>query len=276
MKFIHITDTHFVPPGQGLYGLDPRARLDTAVAAILRDHADAACVVVTGDLAHLGEEAAYHALRDALVPLSMPVHLLIGNHDDRATLCRVFPNVPTDADGFIQYVVETPEGPFVMVDTNSPGESLGRLCERRLGWLAETLDGLQGDRPATLFLHHPPFPVHIPSMDRIMLQDGEALAAVLEPRRDRLRHIFFGHLHRPICGAWRGIPWSTVPGVNHQVPLDLVSQPVPGSHERPAFGVVIVEDDHLVIHQHDFIDDGPRFLLADGMAARAATVAELT
>jgi 3',5'-cyclic-AMP phosphodiesterase len=36
MKLIHITDTHLVEPGLKLYGLDPKARLDAAIADINR------------------------------------------------------------------------------------------------------------------------------------------------------------------------------------------------------------------------------------------------
>ena len=31
----------------------------------------------------------------------------------------------------------------------------------------------------------------------------------------------FGHVHRPISGVWRGIPFHTVRGFNHQVALQL-------------------------------------------------------
>jgi len=34
MKLIHITDTHLVGPGLRLYGLDPSARLNAAIADI--------------------------------------------------------------------------------------------------------------------------------------------------------------------------------------------------------------------------------------------------
>ena len=51
-KFIHLTDTHLANPGLKLYGLDPRARLDAAIADINQHQSDAAFAVVTGDLTH--------------------------------------------------------------------------------------------------------------------------------------------------------------------------------------------------------------------------------
>ena len=91
MKFIHLTDPHFIPPGKTLYGRDPRIALDAAVADINAANSDAEMVVITGDLTHWGEPEAFANLADCLAPLTMPVKLLIGNHDHRPDLSRTFP-----------------------------------------------------------------------------------------------------------------------------------------------------------------------------------------
>ena len=88
LSFIHLTDLHLVAPGEVLYGLDPAVRLQAAVESIISRHgpgcaAPAEFAVITGDLAHLGEVAAYEALKEILRPLPFPCHLLLGNHDDR-------------------------------------------------------------------------------------------------------------------------------------------------------------------------------------------------
>lgn len=50
-KYIHLTDTHLVQDGNGLlYGLNPKQRLQQAVAHIQQHHADARAVFITGDL----------------------------------------------------------------------------------------------------------------------------------------------------------------------------------------------------------------------------------
>ncbi|WP_224380317.1 metallophosphoesterase [Roseovarius carneus] len=58
MKFIHLTDTHVIGSGD-LYGKDPAARLRAAVQSINAEHGDAAFVVLTGDMTHWGDPAAY-------------------------------------------------------------------------------------------------------------------------------------------------------------------------------------------------------------------------
>lgn len=260
MKFIHVTDTHLVPPGETLYDLDPAERLRLCIADINRNHGDAAFAIFTGDLVHRGEPAAYRVLRECLDALRLPYHLLLGNHDHRGNFLAEFPSAPRDADGFVQFTLETEVGLFVCVDTNEPDVSWGVCCERRRAWLKRTLDAA-GDRPVYLFQHHPPFPVGLRRMDEISLQETARFAEILAGRRN-IRHLFFGHLHRPIGGSWRGIPVTTMRATSHQVALDLVIEGrVPGSHEPPAYAVVLADDDQTIVHFHDFLDTTATFLL---------------
>lgn len=260
MKFIHVTDTHIVPPGDTLYGLDPAARLRLCIADINRNHADASFAIFTGDLAHRGEPAAYGVLRDCLSELRLPCHLLLGNHDDRGNFLAAFPASPVDEAGFVQFTFDTEVGRFVCLDTNEPKVAWGVYCETRVGWLQRTLDAA-GERPVFLFQHHPPFPVGIKRMDEISLLQPEAYIAAVAGRRN-IRHMFFGHLHRPIGGSWRGIPITTMRATSHQVALDLVVEGrVPGSHEPPAYAVVLADHDQTVVHFHDFMDETATFFL---------------
>lgn len=263
MKIIHLTDPHFVLPGALLYGLDPRARLDAAVESINALHADADLVVVTGDLAHWGQPAAYTGLRECLSALEVPCVPILGNHDDRRAFLELFPDALQDANGFIQGIRETQEGRLVFLDTNQPGTHMGWYCEQRLAWLSERLtEG--GDTPVFLFMHHPPFDVGLGAMDRISLVQKEAFAAVVRPHLGKLRHLFFGHVHRPIHGSWLGLPFSTLRATNHQVWLDFgATEDIPGSHEPPAYAVVIIDEDRVVIHNHDYLDSSRKFSLGE-------------
>jgi 3',5'-cyclic AMP phosphodiesterase CpdA len=264
LTFIHLTDTHLVAPGSLLYGLDPQARLEAAVASIAVRHGPgsacpAAFAVITGDLTHFGEPAAYHALGAALDRLPFPAHLLLGNHDDRPAFRAAFPDAPAD-DGFVQLALDTPMGRMILLDTHVPGAHHGELCVTRLAWLAARLE--ETDAPVLLFLHHNPLAVGIVPMDALMLRQSAELWEVLSPHRGRIRHIFFGHLHRPINGSWRGVSFSTIRATSHQVALDFAaSTHVPGSHEPPAYAVVRVTDDSVVIHVHDFLDRTATFTL---------------
>lgn len=262
MAFIHLTDLHLVPPAQKLYGLDPNERLQAAIADINANRPDADFVLITGDLTHDGEPAAYEALKAALGQLTMPYHLLLGNHDMRSAFRQIFPGTPVDENGFVQSVVETSSGALVLLDTLEAGTHEGHLCADRLAWLEQTLSSLSGE-PVLLALHHPPLALAIPTMDTLALRQSREFGALLK-QHGNIRHMFFGHVHRPVHGIWRGIPFSTLRGLNHQVAMHSNMQPgIPGSHEPPAYAVVSIDQDSIVINIHDFLDASRRFDLFD-------------
>jgi 3',5'-cyclic AMP phosphodiesterase CpdA len=254
MKLIQVSDLHFIPPGQRLFGLDPRARLEAAIADINENHGDAEICLFTGDLADGGAPESYESLRQALTALRIPCRLLIGNHDDRDNFLRAFPEAPRDEGGFVQSVVSNAACDLILLDTHEPGIHAGRLCAARQAWLRARLNEAAG-RPVYLFMHHPPFDVGIPCMDRIGLLDKEGFAAALDGAAN-IQHLFFGHLHRPISGSWRGIPYSCLRSLVHQVPLDFVTvEPVPYDLAPPAYNVILIGDGVTVVHHHEFLDD---------------------
>lgn len=265
MKLIHLTDTHFIPKGETLYGRDPSVALSAAVEDINRHHADADLAVITGDLTHWGEPEAFAHLADVLAPLKCPLRLLIGNHDDRASFTAHFPGQRLDENGFVQSVRRTDAGHLIFLDTNLVGTHAGWFCETRRAWLTARLKeaALEG-APVFLFMHHPPFEIGLAPMDRISLQEKEAFAGVIEPHRTRIRHLFFGHIHRPLSGSWKGIPISSLRAMNHQCWLDFDNHgEIAGSFEPPAYAVVRIDPDQVIIHTHDFLDDSPKFSLWD-------------
>jgi len=276
-KIVHLTDLHLTPLGRSLYGIDPNARLEAAIADINAHHRDAALVLVTGDLVHVGEPASYAALRRALEKLQAPYRLLMGNHDDRASFRAAFPHHPVDAAGFVQSVCETPAGPFVLIDTLDPGADGGRLCPARLDWLEATLRELEG-RPAFLAMHHPPVPLGIPILDSIALLEPRALSDLITRCEDvTIRHIFCGHVHRLTHGAWRGIPFSAQRSLICQFAATLAPKDdrLVGSYEHPAYSIALIEADSIAIHVREFLDESPRFDLADPAARNARDPSDL-
>ena len=259
MKFIHLTDTHVVGSGL-LYGRDPAERLAEAVASINAEHSDAEFVIVTGDMTHWGDADAYARFANEITKLKIPFDLMVGNHDDTPALMHAFPDLPRDENGFVQQVIDTARGRFLLLDTKAPEGHAGAYCDKRCDWLARQLEA---PGPVYLFMHHPPFEVGIKSMDAIMMHDAEAFHEVISPHTSRIRHLFFGHVHRAIWGTWRGIGYSCMRGLNHQVALDLQSpvEQIRGNFEPPAYGVVLLGDDQVTVHLHDFADSSQSFSL---------------
>jgi 3',5'-cyclic AMP phosphodiesterase CpdA len=268
MKFVILTDTHFVARGRRIYGLDPAERLAAAIEIINRDHKDIAFTVITGDLAHWGEEGAYENLAAVLGGLDSPSVLMMGNHDRREAFYRHFPGASRDDNGFVQSVQTFATATIVTLDTlnEAAPNHEGLLCERRLAFLEQALASAPADRPLLLFQHHPPFDTGLIYMDRIKLANPEAEWDIIARTR-KPDYLFMGHLHRPIAGVWRGIPFHIQRALSHQVAFDFVAADhIPGSHEAPDYSLVLVDDDRIVIHQRSFLYDGPTFSLHDQAA----------
>ncbi|MGO1251776.1 MAG: phosphodiesterase [Alcaligenes aquatilis] len=261
MKFIHLTDTHLVADAGLLYGSNPKVRLQQAVAHFSQHQTDAQAVVITGDLTHYGHDQAYQHLCQCLSSVDIPIYPILGNHDHRERFKNHFPTVPCDDNGFVQYAVGFGDYQALFLDTNEPGVSWGVFCERRAAWLRARLQATSG--PVLIFMHHPFFPIGISSMDSISLRDTRPFMAAIAGQEHRIRHVFFGHIHRPILGTFRGMPYSTLRGTNHQVALDLHGDAncIIGSHEQPQYGVVRLDTEQVLIHIEDYLDCDRRYVL---------------
>ncbi|MDH3693063.1 MAG: phosphodiesterase [Gammaproteobacteria bacterium] len=254
MKFIHFTDPHLVTPGEKLHGIDPLQRMQECLAHIATNQKDAEFCVITGDLADRGEPEAYQALHDELAKFPLKTYLILGNHDHRENFFTAFPNKTRDEIGFVQSCLQHEFGDFLFLDTLDQGQRTGLYCGHRQAWLSNCLSETK-DRDVYLFLHHPPFPIGIPPLDDIALSNPREFAEVLRTH-DRIKYLFFGHVHRPVNGSWHGVPFSTLFGTNHQVALSFESDEVISySLEPPAYNIVLLEQDRTVIHTCNYQDE---------------------
>jgi len=241
MKLIHITDLHLSANPRTIGGRDPEASLAAAIADINRHHADAGLVVFSGDLSDDGSPTSYRVLAEKLRRLAPPARLMLGNHDDRAAFRSIFADAP-GFDGFVQFHEDTAAGRVICLDTLDQGEVGGRLCDRRLAWLDESLATAPGS--ALIFMHHPPMAIGMEPLDDCRLADPERFADVLK-RHGNVRHIFAGHVHRIVSGTWCGAGFSTGRGANHQTAPLFGTKDFALGMERP---VVLVNGDDVIVH----------------------------
>ena len=187
----------------------------------------------------------------------LPCFLMIGNHDNRAVFQKVFPEHPKDSNCYVQHRFEKNNCVFLFLDTKKEGHGVheGQLCGDRLDWLKQQLIQAK-DQPTFLFLHHPPFDIGVPYVDKIRLQDVEEFAATIKYGQN-IRHVFYGHVHRMTYVSWRGVPFTSLPSLNHQIPLNAASVQGEFCDEPPAYGVVQIEDDQLTVHYITFLQRNP-------------------
>ena len=257
MLLCQISDPHVVPAGKLAYGrIDTPAMLDRCVRKVCAMPRMPDAVIVTGDLTDHGTADEYALLRELLAPLTMPVYLAVGNHDDRAELRRAFPQYIDLAgpEGFLQYVVEDFSVRLVVLDTVVWGEPGGELCEQRLAWLDRVL--ASDDRPTVIAQHHPPFSTGMTVMDRMGLRNPGDEAAVLA-RYGHVERVISGHIHRTIHARFAGTVASVCPSSAHQLVLNLVpNADIRFAFEPSGFQLHLWDGERLVTHSQ-VVEDFP-------------------
>jgi 3',5'-cyclic-AMP phosphodiesterase len=247
---VQLSDLHIREPGRLAYGrLDTAPYLQCAVQSVLHLKQQPDAVVITGDLSDFGRAAEYAHLEELLMPLSMPVYLMPGNHDDRDQLRRSFPGHGyLGSEGFVQYTVKVGELRLLALDTCVPGQSHGTLCPQRLEWLETQLARCRGE-PVVIAMHHPPFETLIGHMDEIGLLEGAEALEALIAKHPNVERVICGHLHRAIDVRFGGSIASTAPSPAHQVALDLAPDaPSAWMLEPPGFRVHAWTGKRLVTH----------------------------
>jgi 3',5'-cyclic AMP phosphodiesterase CpdA len=212
--------------------------LGKAVAAIGELEPAPVAVLFTGDITANGLPEEYERARELLAPLEMPVHPLMGNHDNREAFRDGFGDHPgvAAAGEFIQYTATCDGVEVIVCDTHDPDWYGGRLGPERLGWVEAELERTAGS-PTILALHHPPILVGIHEFDAeipLAPEDREALRGL--PRRPDL--IVAGHIHLSVHGTLGPTPVFVSPSVDLQAAFDLT----PGAEVRlvpdpPGFAV---------------------------------------
>ena len=181
----HVSDTHLLAGGARQFdAIDTTERLRPALERLTRLDPAPQAIVVTGDLADLGEPAAYRELRSLMEPiaeqLGAQVIWVIGNHDERPAYAAELFGEEATAEDTQDRVYEVDGLRVISLDTTVPGYHHGELREEQLTWLAEIL-ATPAEHGTILALHHPPIPVPmVPAAAVIELHDQDRLAAVLE------------------------------------------------------------------------------------------------
>ena len=251
LKIVVLSDLHIVPEGDLTHTLDTAERLTRGVAAINERHADADFCVLAGDLADLGEAAAYRRLKDILSELTVPCHITLGNHDIRPVFLDVFGKDYEAPTGCVDKVIDLKGYRTILLDSSEPGIHPGVLTDAQYGWLKERLSETQG-QPVIVILHHHANPLHT-LVDRIILRDGARLANALAAHGD-VRQVIAGHVHYTSTAIWRGIPFTTMAGNHYNVTIPLNGAPLEELDGPAQMAVILADADQTLVHFDNYID----------------------
>lgn len=254
---IHVSDPHFLAGGVKLGGrYDVEANFARTLTAIAAVHPNPAAIVVTGDLADLGEPDAYRRLRSAVAPvaasLGTTVIWVAGNHDERPALRAGLLDLEPSEEP-VTGVWDLDGLRVIALDTSVPGWHHGDIDERQLAWLADVLSE-PAPHGTLLAMHHPPLPSHLPLFDILELRRQDELARVL--RGTDVRGILAGHLHYSSHGTFAGIPVSVASATCYTMNVARRAQDVNGMDAAQAFQIVHVRPD-VITHTVVPVVDAP-------------------
>lgn len=208
MRIIQLTDCHLLADADArLKGVPTRASLAAVLDLVRREFVDFDYLVITGDLAHDERRETYAALADMLGDWLPRCRLIPGNHDNRAAMREVFPEIippaapvpPSSPAGEPPITFSLAAGAWRLIglDSHIPGRLPGRLEPPQLDWLEGELRA--ADAPTLLFVHHPPVAVGSPWLDRIGLESPERFNQIVASS-SQVRAIFTGHVHQEFQG----------------------------------------------------------------------------
>lgn len=243
---VHVSDPHLLADGAALGGrYDVETNLARTLQAIRSVNVQPAAIVVTGDLADLGEPEAYQRLRRAVEPaadeLGCPLIWVAGNHDERPALRENLLDLPPTEEP-VTGVWDLSGLRLIALDTSVPGWHHGDLDVDQLEWLRDLLRE-PAPHGTLLAMHHPPLPSHVPLFDILELQHQEELADII--RGTDVRGILAGHLHYSSHGTFAGIPVSVASATCYTMNVALPAAEVNGMDAAQSFQLVHVHPDTI-------------------------------
>ncbi len=262
LKFIVMSDLHLVPEGDLSMTLDTSARLDAAIDAVAARYGDADFCILAGDLADLGQAAAYERLKTIIARLPIPAFITLGNHDDRPTFLDVFGAEYAGETGKVDKVIDAKGYRVILLDSSEPGRVDGVLESSQIDWLKSRLDEA-ADRPVIVVLHHNANALHINS-DRIRMLEPDAFVDALKTHPD-VRQVIAGHVHLTSTALYRGLPFTTLAGGHYSVSFNVDQPEVPFRRLKGPgqMAVVVGTEDRTTVLFEDFIDGNEEIIVVE-------------
>jgi len=199
LRIVQFTDLHLFGAADGqLRGVATLPALEATLAAARKRESAWDATLLTGDLVQ-DDPSGYARVRDLFGGSTAPVYCIPGNHDELPAMRAALAAPPFQIGGSALHGAWQ----FVMLDSYLHGKAGGRLAASEL----ERLDGelaAHADRHALVCLHHHPAPMQSRWLDKVDLENPDALFEVLD-RHQNVRVLLWGHVHQAWEGERRGV-----------------------------------------------------------------------
>ncbi|QOV92173.1 metallophosphoesterase [Humisphaera borealis] len=189
---------------------------EAARASMLAMPALPGAMLINGDLAlNAGLPGDYVTITNGLKPIreaGIPVHLLLGNHDDRDNFWKALP--PEDANKAVEgkhlSILKSKHADLILLDSlEFVNKTPGLIGDVQRAWLAKALDA-RADRPCVVVVHHNPTD---PANSKVAgIKDTDELMKVLLPRK-QVKALVFGHTHKWVKTSIEGMHLVNLPPV---------------------------------------------------------------
>jgi len=195
--FVFFSDTHIAADAAQKYlNVNMTDHLIACVHELAAWPVKPAAVIVNGDLAYLTGQPGDYAWFGKLIGHVRgiaPLHLTLGNHDERDHFWKAFPQDAAKLKSVPKKqttVFSSDRANWFLLDSlELTSKTPGLIGPAQLDWLGRELDA-RPDKPAVIVVHHnPQFPAPTTG-----LLDSLALMEVLAPRK-QAKAVIFGHTH---------------------------------------------------------------------------------
>lgn len=260
LTFIHISDTHIHadPDFVGAHvDFSSRPIVQALINRINALPFEVDFVLHTGDIMTDPEKPEdYRIAKSLLDQIRFPVRYLVGNHDRSPAVQRYLVGLKdSDITTYYDHEFEVNGVQFICLDSNpgAPGVHFGLLTAEQFDWLDARLDPTD-PRPLVVAVHHHTLPLLAPWLDNIVMKNGHFLHERLLTVKDRLRGVFFGHIHENTVTVRDGISYySTLSGWFQT--RTWFGQQEPGRDDllrEPGFNLVTLTETDTFVRQYRF------------------------
>ncbi|MCZ6710737.1 MAG: phosphodiesterase [Gammaproteobacteria bacterium] len=192
---LHITDVHLrAAPEALLLGVDTAHSVNAVLDQALAERSPDA-LLVTGDVSHDPEPAAYRRFAAIVAEhFQGPLLCLPGNHDLQAPMRHLLSE---------PCVLHLPGWDIIGLDSHVDNETEADVSDQDLARLKATLANVD-ERHVLVATHHPPIEVGCPWLDKDRIQNGQELLEFLSERAS-VKGLVFGHVHQVVESVYRDI-----------------------------------------------------------------------